>query len=82
MKHPTLRVVVIHYLNLLTRVRTQNLKKTFNKLNVRIFHSNHFFVSNRITFPQGEASSEAASRAAAENFFTFIAFVVYFKLKV
>ena len=81
MKHPALRVIVIHYLSLLTRVLSRKLKKHPKNWVFKFFPLITFFLGDKITFSQAEAWAAAASRAAAENFFTFIAFFVYFNLK-
>ena len=81
MKHPALRVIVIHYLSLLTRVLSRKLKKHPKTWVFKLFSSHHFLL-DEITFLQAEAWAAAASRAAAEIFFTFIAFFVYFNLKI
>ena len=57
-------------------------RKISQKLNFSFFFLWALFFSNRLTFSQAEAWAAAASRAAAENFFTFIAFFVYFNLKI
>ena len=80
MKHPALRVIVIHYLSLLTRVLSRKLKKHPKNWIFKFFPLITFFL-DKITFLQAEAWAAAASRAAAENFFTFISFFVYFNLK-
>ena len=77
MKHSALQVTI------LTHLCTFVLKnlKTFKKLIFQICNFYHFFFETS-NFSQGEAWAAAASRAAAENFFTFIAFLVYLNLKI
>ena len=56
--------------------------KSIQKIEFLNFFSHHFFFLDKMTFLQAEAWAAAASRAAAEIFFTFIAFFMYFNLKI
>ena len=55
--------------------------KNIQKIEFLNFSLSSFFF-DEMNFLQAEAWAAAASRAAAENFFTFIAFFVYFNLKI